>query len=88
MSSREIIFHGLGWFAFALNVWGNLALANKSTAGWIVRLASNAAWLIYSAFVFAWPLFINHATFVIINVHGWRKWAREDRLKPKLEMLR
>jgi hypothetical protein len=65
----------MGWLAFGLNVWGNLALANLSTSGWIIRLTSNAAWLVYSAYVGAWPLFGNHAVFTLINIHGWRKWS-------------
>lgn len=80
MTVRHVA-EALGWLALALNLWGNLALANKSTRGWLVRLGSNAAWLVYSFFVFAWPLFVNHAAFAAVNVHGWRKWRREDREK-------
>lgn len=63
----------LGWLAFILNVWGNLALTNMSNKGWIIRLVSNAAWLVYSGYMGAWPLFGNHAVFTIIDILGWRK---------------
>lgn len=66
----------MGWMAFLLNVWGNLALTNMSSRGWIIRLTSNAAWLIYSGYVGAWPLFGNHAVFTIINLIGWWKWRK------------
>lgn len=67
----------MGWVAFGLNVWGNLALTNLSVRGWVIRLVSNAAWLIYSGYVGAWPLFGNHAVFALINVYGWVKWEKQ-----------
>jgi hypothetical protein len=66
----------VGWAAFILNVWGNLALTNLSVRGWIIRLASNGTWLLYSASVGAWPLFGNHAVFTLINVFGYLKWQK------------
>lgn len=68
----------LGWLAFGLNVWGNLAIGNRSAKGFIVRLACNATWLVYSAATGAWPLFGNHAVFAAINIHCYRKWMKED----------
>lgn len=68
----------MGWAAFLLNVWGNLALSNLSARGWIIRLVSNAAWLIYSGYTGAWPLFGNHAVFTLINIHGWVKWNKSQ----------
>jgi len=38
----------IGYLATALNVAGNLLLAAKSRTGWILRLATNAAFLCYS----------------------------------------
>ncbi len=76
MTARDVA-EILGWAAFALNVWGNLALTQKSIKGWVIRLIANAAWLIYSGFVFAWPLFVNHVAFVVINIVGWVRWARD-----------
>lgn len=67
-----------GWAAFGLNVWGNLALTSLSVKGWVIRLVSNAAWLIYSAYTGAWPLFWNHAVFTVINIVGWHKWSKMD----------
>lgn len=71
----------VGWVAFLLNVWGNLALTNYSKSGWMIRLASNATWLMYSGCVGAWPLFGNHAVFTVINIHGFLKWRREQATK-------
>lgn len=73
--------HILGWLAFALNVWGNLALTTKDIKGWIIRLVANAAWIIYSFYVFAWPLFVNHIAFAGINIVGWVRWARDRRVQ-------
>ena len=66
-----------GWVAFALNVWGNLALTNKSTHGWVIRLASNVFWIAYSYDTSAWALLANHVAFGGINVVGWIRWSRE-----------
>lgn len=69
----------LGWGAFVLNVWGNMKLTTKSKVGWMIRLVANVAWIIYSFFAFAWPLFINHIAFFYINIVGWRRWNREEK---------
>lgn len=66
----------LGWAAFLLNVWGNLAIGNNSAKGWIIRLVSNVAWLLYSGSVGAWPLFGNHLVFAGINIWGFMKWRK------------
>lgn len=67
----------LGWLAFALNVWGNLALTAKGASGWIIRLMCNICWLPYSVQTQAWALLGNHLLFMAINIYGWVKWARE-----------
>jgi hypothetical protein len=69
-----VIADAIGWLAFILNVWGNLSLTKLSAKGWIIRLASNGMWLIYSAGVGAWPLFGNHAVFTLINIYGYWSW--------------
>jgi hypothetical protein len=74
--SKYVIIQIVGWLAFAVNLWGNELLVKKRTLGWPVRLAANAAWLLYSFGVFAWPLFINHIVFSVSNVHGWVRWRR------------
>lgn len=75
MTTRTAI-EVLGWAAFALNLWGNELLGRKNTAGWPIRLVANAAWLLYSFGVFAWPLFVNHVVFSVSNARGWWKWTR------------
>ena len=69
----------LGYVAFALNVWGNLALTSKGVSGWIVRLACNICWLPYcfSTRPPAYALLANHVLFAGINIYGWRRWKRE-----------
>lgn len=69
----------IGVLAFALNVWGNLALTKQSNRGHVIRLASNACWLVYSPLVGAWALMLNHATFAGINVLGWHRWKKIER---------
>lgn len=69
----------LGWLAFALNVWGNLALTQKGASGWIIRLMCNICWLPYSVHTQAWALLGNHLLFMAINIYGWVKWDREKR---------
>ncbi len=69
----------LGWIAFALNVWGNLALTSKGVSGWIIRLACNVCWLPYAVHTHAWALLANHVLFMAINAYGWHRWTREAR---------
>jgi hypothetical protein len=76
------VWQFLGWLAFALNVWGNLALTSKGVRGWIIRLACNVCWMPYSVHTEAWALLANHVLFAGINVYGWRKWTREASLTP------
>lgn len=64
----------IGLVAFALNVWGNWELTKQTNRGHIIRLCSNGCWLFYSLFVGAWALLLNHSTFAVINVVGFRRW--------------
>lgn len=80
MSPMEFV----GWVAFALNVWGNLALTKVSNRGHVIRLCSNACWLVYAPYTGAWALFANHFTFAGINMLGcyrWRKLEREGLIR-------
>ena len=70
-------FETFGWLAMGLNVWGNLALTSYNRTGWIVRLVSNAAWIVYSIWAGAWPLLANHVVFAVINCIGWSRWSAE-----------
>lgn len=81
----------IGALAFALNVWGNLELTKVGNRGHIIRLCSNACWLIYSPLIGAWALLANHATFAGINVLGflrWRRYEREGKIgkKPRVSV--
>jgi hypothetical protein len=72
--------------AFILNVWGNLELTRQGNRGHIIRLMSNACWLIYSPLVGAWALMANYATFAAINVLGFHRWKKiEVERQHKLE---
>lgn len=71
-----MIYQCIGIAAFALNVWGNLELTTASNRGHIIRLFSNAVWIIYAPLVGAWALLLNHLTFAGINVLGFRRWRR------------
>ena len=73
----QLVWQILGWVAFALNVWGNLALTTKGLRGWIIRIFSNACWMPYGLATGAWALTANHLLFAGINVYGWVKWKRE-----------
>lgn len=70
-------YEACGWVGLALNVWGNFALAKKSNAGWIIRLACNIAFIIYSAAFTIWPLLINHIIFSVVNIYGWIEWKKD-----------
>lgn len=76
------LWNALGWIAAALNVWGNLALIQKGVKGWIIRLATNLAWLPYGIVTGAWAITANHALFVLINGYGWWKWSHEPKPIP------
>lgn len=71
----------IGILAFVLNVWGNLALTRQKNHGHVVRLLSNACWLIYSPLVGAWALLANHATFAGINLLGYYRWKQIERVR-------
>jgi len=73
----SVIWQILGWVAFALNVWGNLALTTKGVRGWIIRIFSNACWIPYGVVTGAWALTANHGLFALINAYGWWKWTRD-----------
>jgi hypothetical protein len=73
----NLILDALGWLAFVLNVWGNLALTSKGVSGWIIRLACNVCWVPYAIATGAWALLANHLLFMGINAYGWWKWTRE-----------
>ncbi len=70
----------IGWVAFALNVWGNLALTTKGTRGWVIRIFSNACWIPYGLVTGAFALTANHMVFALINCYGWWKWTKDARL--------
>lgn len=72
----------IGVVAFALNVWGNLELTKQTNRGHVIRLFSNACWLVYSPLVGAWALFLNHATFAGINVLGYYRWHKIQATAP------
>lgn len=50
----NVIWQLLGWVAFALNVWGNLALTTKGVRGWVIRIFSNACWIPCGVCTGAW----------------------------------
>ena len=59
----DVAKQAIGVVAFCLNVWGNLELTKQGNRGHIIRLASNACWIVYSPLVGAWALLANHSTF-------------------------
>ncbi len=69
----------VGWVAFALNVWGNLELTKVGNRGHVIRLCSNACWLVYAPIIGAWALFVNHLTFAGINCLGYYRWRKLER---------
>ncbi len=77
----EEIKQAIGIVAFILNVWGNLELTRQGNRGHIIRLCSNACWLVYSPLIGAWALMANHATFAAINVLGFYRWKKIERTR-------
>jgi Bacterial inner membrane protein len=78
----ELTKQAIGAVAFVLNVWGNLELTKQTNRGHIIRLCSNACWLIYSPLVGAWALFVNHGVFAAINVLGFYRWRQIEKRHP------
>ena len=76
---KQPIIEAIGWLSLLLNIWGNLALVHKKKHGWPVRLATNVAWIVYSAGSATLPLMANHLVFAVINVVGWIKWHRAEK---------
>lgn len=72
MSWHELV----GLAAFLLNVVGNLMLARRRMAGWLVRLAAITAWGIYAMLAWSPSLLANAITFFGINCYGYWNWRR------------
>lgn len=65
----------VGYLAFILNVIGNLLLAHKNIAGWIIRFVTNVTWIIYAIQIEdGEPVVLNHLVFLAINSYGLVKW--------------
>lgn len=79
MTWEEWIAQGVGFVAFALNVWGNLELTKVGNRGHVIRLVANAVWIAYSITCGAWALTANHIVFAGINVLGYTRWRRLER---------
>jgi len=86
MILTETVKQGIGVIAFILNVWGNLELTKQTNRGHIIRLCSNACWLIYSPLVGAWALMANHATFAAINLLGFHRWKKIEAERERKRM--
>ena len=85
----ELAKQAIGGLAFILNVWGSLELTKQTNRGHVIRLCSNACWLVYSPLVGAWALFLNHGTFAAINVLGFYRWKKiEQERAPELARQR
>ena len=70
----------IGYAAFLMNVAGNLMLAKLNVWGWIVRLATNVAWIAYAVQVPGGaPMWANHAAFFAINIYGFREWRGQQK---------
>jgi thiosulfate reductase cytochrome b subunit len=67
----------VGAAATITNIWGNLALANLRSRGWMIRLLTNVLFIVYSAHIWGgWPMMANHVTFFVINIVGWNRWRK------------
>ncbi len=75
MSEFELTWvEAVGFLAFLTNVVGNLLLARKNIAGWIVRLVSIVLWGSYAWNTTSASLLANAVTFFAINCYGFRHW--------------
>jgi hypothetical protein len=66
----------VGFVAFAMNVYGNWLLTSKRMNGWWVRIACNAAQLVYACLIRSPSLAVSAVTFAAINIVGVAKWRR------------
>lgn len=53
MSAEALLIEVVGVVAFLTNVWANILIAHKSETGWVVRLVSNAFWLVFGIAAFS-----------------------------------
>jgi len=73
------LIQAIGWAAFAMNVAGNLMLARLNVWGWIVRLLTNVAFIVYALQVpGGGPMWANHVAFFAINIYGFRHWRKQQ----------
>jgi nicotinamide mononucleotide transporter len=66
----------IGWIGFLLALVGCIVNAKKSLWCWPIWLGSNACWLAVAVPSHQWPLVAMEATFVLINLYGWREWGK------------
>ena len=66
----------IGFLAVGLNVVGNLMLTRKDRRGWAIRLACNAAQLVYAVLIVSPSLGTNAVVFAGINITGFVRWRR------------
>ena len=72
--SLEVV---LGYTATALNIWGNVMLTRMSRTGWLLRLAVNVLYILWSLQVDnSGPILANHLVFVAINIKGFVAWKQ------------
>lgn len=63
------------WIASLLSVVGIVLNAQKDIRCWPVWLASNAFWIVHTAFVSEWAALVTWLAFVGANAYGWMAWS-------------
>jgi len=57
---------------------GSYLLSNKWKAGWIVSLVAQVLWSVYAVETKQWGFFPGILTQTVINIHGYRRWSRDE----------
>lgn len=71
------LIEATGYLATGLNVAGNLMLAKLSIRGWIVRMVTNAVYIVYALQISqGLPVVANHVLFLGINAYGLWRWQK------------
>ena len=77
----SFVAESIGMVGFITNVIGNVLVTRKNRNGWWVRIVSNLLWTVYAGSTASLSVNVNHGVFFLLNVYGWWRWSRDEKLE-------